>query len=204
MPDFSKLTDRQREIYEFIRKKIESRGYGPTVREIGENFGIKSPNGVMCHLKALEKKGLASETAIVVTADHGHTGRGGHGGVEPEVLAVPLVMAGAGVRAGASSFDAVVSFYAFNHVPRELLAPLLGRIHDWLAPSGRLMAAFGTTDLEGWTGEFLGATTFFSSFPPAINSQLVVDAGFVVERDEVIAITEPEGPAPFQWILARR
>jgi repressor LexA len=58
MPDFSQLTERQREIYDFIREKIESRGYGPTVREIGDNFGIKSPNGVMCHLKALEKKGL--------------------------------------------------------------------------------------------------------------------------------------------------
>ncbi|MFO0967391.1 MAG: transcriptional repressor LexA [Gemmataceae bacterium] len=58
MPDFSQLTERQREIYDFIREKIEARGYGPTVREIGENFGIRSPNGVMCHLKALEKKGL--------------------------------------------------------------------------------------------------------------------------------------------------
>src|SRR5215471_7077668 len=58
MPDFSQLTDRQREIYEFIRSKIEGRGYGPTVREIGLAFDIKSPNGVMCHLKALEKKGL--------------------------------------------------------------------------------------------------------------------------------------------------
>lgn len=58
MPDFSQLTERQREIYDFIRAKIEKRGYGPTVREIGEGFGIKSPNGVMCHLKALEKKGL--------------------------------------------------------------------------------------------------------------------------------------------------
>jgi repressor LexA len=58
MPDFSQLTERQREIYEFIRQKIESRGYGPTVREIGQGFDIKSPNGVMCHLKALEKKGL--------------------------------------------------------------------------------------------------------------------------------------------------
>jgi repressor LexA len=58
MPDFSQLTKRQREIYEFIRDKIESRGYGPTVREIGLGFEIKSPNGVMCHLKALEKKGL--------------------------------------------------------------------------------------------------------------------------------------------------
>ena len=58
MADFSQLTERQREIYEFIKEKIESRGYGPTVREIGEAFDIKSPNGVMCHLKALEKKGL--------------------------------------------------------------------------------------------------------------------------------------------------
>jgi repressor LexA len=58
MPDFSQLTQRQREIYDFIRDKIENRGYGPTVREIGEEFAIKSPNGVMCHLKALEKKGL--------------------------------------------------------------------------------------------------------------------------------------------------
>jgi repressor LexA len=58
MPDFSQLTERQREIYDFIQEKIEDRGYGPTVREIGVAFDIKSPNGVMCHLKALEKKGL--------------------------------------------------------------------------------------------------------------------------------------------------
>ena len=52
------LTRRQKAVYEFIRDKIRSRGYGPTVREIGEQFKIRSPNGVMCHLKALEKKGL--------------------------------------------------------------------------------------------------------------------------------------------------
>jgi repressor LexA len=54
------LTSRQREVYEFIREKIRNRGYGPTVREIGEQFEIASPNGVMCHLKALEKKGIIS------------------------------------------------------------------------------------------------------------------------------------------------
>ncbi len=52
------LTKRQRAVFEFIRDKIQNRGYGPTVREIGDRFGIRSPNGVMCHLKALEKKGL--------------------------------------------------------------------------------------------------------------------------------------------------
>ena len=58
MSEFDQLTDRQRNVYDFIRDKIVNRGYGPTVREIGEQFGISSPNGVMCHLKALEKKGL--------------------------------------------------------------------------------------------------------------------------------------------------
>ncbi len=58
MESFETLTERQQAVYQFIREKIRTRGYGPTVREIGIEFGIRSPNGVMCHLKALEKKGL--------------------------------------------------------------------------------------------------------------------------------------------------
>jgi repressor LexA len=57
------LTARQKAIYDFIKHKILNRGYGPTVREIGTGFKIKSPNGVMCHLKALEKKGLITREA---------------------------------------------------------------------------------------------------------------------------------------------
>lgn len=51
------ITKRQHEILDFIRDKIENRGFPPSIREIGEAFKIASPNGVMCHLKALEKKG---------------------------------------------------------------------------------------------------------------------------------------------------
>src|SRR5438876_10954575 len=58
MANLDALTLKQRQIYSFIRGKIQGRGYPPTVREIGNEFGIKSPNGVMCHLKALQKKGL--------------------------------------------------------------------------------------------------------------------------------------------------
>jgi hypothetical protein len=88
-------------------------------------------------------------------------------------------------------------------VPRDLLAPLLRRIHVWLAPGGRLLTAFGQSDMEGWTGEWLGAQTFFSSFPPEVNSRLVREAGFTIERDEVITFDEPEGPVSFQWVLAQ-
>ncbi len=55
---FDNLTPRQRDVYKFIREKIRGRGYGPTVREIATRFDINSPNGVVCHLKALVKKGM--------------------------------------------------------------------------------------------------------------------------------------------------
>jgi cyclopropane fatty-acyl-phospholipid synthase-like methyltransferase len=111
------------------------------------------------------------------------------------------------VELPASSFEAVTSFYAFNHVPRELLGPLLVRIHSWLVPGGWMMVAFGQSDLPGWTGDFLGATTYFASYPPETNSQLVRDAGFAIERDEVVTFQEPEpdaGTGRFKWVLAQR
>jgi repressor LexA len=51
------LTDRQREVLDFITDSIRKRGYPPTLREIGSHFGIRSTNGVNDHLRALEKKG---------------------------------------------------------------------------------------------------------------------------------------------------
>src|SRR6478672_2841779 len=51
------LTQRQREILDFISASIVERGYPPTLREIGLHFNIRSTNGVNDHLKALEKKG---------------------------------------------------------------------------------------------------------------------------------------------------
>ncbi len=102
------------------------------------------------------------------------------------------------------SFDAVVSFYAFNHIPRELLAPTFARIGHWLVPGGLLMTALGVGDTEAWTGEWLGAPTFFSSFPHETNTRLVREAGFEILRDELVTFREPEGDVTFQWVLAMR
>jgi len=52
------LTDRQREVYQWIRQHIETHGYSPSVRDIQDGLQIASPNGVMCHLHALRAKGL--------------------------------------------------------------------------------------------------------------------------------------------------
>jgi repressor LexA len=68
MSERPSLTEKQERVYEFIKDKIMNRGYGPTVREIGSAFGISSPNGVMCHLKALEKKGLITRESYMSRA----------------------------------------------------------------------------------------------------------------------------------------
>ena len=54
----TKITERQREIYEFIRTTLAARGIPPSMREIGEQFGIRSTNGVEGHLAALEQAGF--------------------------------------------------------------------------------------------------------------------------------------------------
>ena len=52
----AELTVRQQQILNFIYQHIDDHGWPPTVREIGAEMEISSPNGVMCHLKALKKK----------------------------------------------------------------------------------------------------------------------------------------------------
>ncbi|HJZ57812.1 MAG TPA: transcriptional repressor LexA [Gemmataceae bacterium] len=57
MSDATPLTTKQQAIYNYIRKHIETKGFPPAIRDICDAFDISSPNGVMCHLKALQKKG---------------------------------------------------------------------------------------------------------------------------------------------------
>jgi repressor LexA len=52
------LTDRQREIYDFITGYVDAHGYPPTVREIGEAVGLASPSTVHAHLANLERAGM--------------------------------------------------------------------------------------------------------------------------------------------------
>ncbi|OWR32781.1 repressor LexA [Saccharibacillus sp. O23] len=54
----SKISIRQQAILEFIRNEVKSKGYPPSVREIGEAVGLASSSTVHGHLDRLEKKGL--------------------------------------------------------------------------------------------------------------------------------------------------
>jgi repressor LexA len=52
------LTRRQKEILDFVAMHIETRGYAPTIEEIGDHFGLSSLATVHKHLTNLQQKGL--------------------------------------------------------------------------------------------------------------------------------------------------
>lgn len=51
------LTDRQREVFNFMRDFYHEHGYPPTIYEIGDHFGF-SAHGANCHIEVLVKKGV--------------------------------------------------------------------------------------------------------------------------------------------------
>ena len=93
----SALTPKQQQIYDFILSFSGRHGYPPSVREIGEHVGLKSPSTVHFHLKGLEAAGL-------ITKDKGKTRAitvsGGPGAPEVEAPADKIPVVGS-VAAGA-------------------------------------------------------------------------------------------------------
>lgn len=64
-PGSRPLTPKQAAVLGFIEGHLRKNARAPSLREIGAHFGIRSTNGVLEHLKALERKGFISreETA---------------------------------------------------------------------------------------------------------------------------------------------
>jgi repressor LexA len=88
------LTDRQKQIYEFLSVTVREKGYAPSIPEIGQRFKIASSRGVFDHLQALEKKGYikrVGKRAIELVSQSGRSAL-------PEAREIPIV---GRVRAGA-------------------------------------------------------------------------------------------------------
>ena len=60
-----KLTDRQKQVLQYIKDQISKHGTSPTIREIGNHMKIKSTNGVRLHLNALIKKGYLKKHQFI-------------------------------------------------------------------------------------------------------------------------------------------
>ncbi|MFB6212984.1 MAG: class I SAM-dependent methyltransferase [Candidatus Nanohaloarchaea archaeon] len=96
------------------------------------------------------------------------------------------------------SFDAVVSFYAIFHIPREEHGNLFGRIHRWLKEDGVILVTLGGGEMDEHRDEIGGAEMLWSSYTVEENRELVEEAGFDIIED---CIEEEEGHL---WILAEK
>jgi hypothetical protein len=97
--------------------------------EAGHGWGATSPEyaRAVAEVDAAVREVTArvdlEQDTLVVTADHGHVAVGGHGGPEPDVMRVPLVLAGRGVRAGVSGTCAQVDVAPTGSVQLGLPLP---------------------------------------------------------------------------------
>ncbi len=78
--------DNQQKILEFIKSEVQSKGYPPSVREIGDAVGLKSTSTVHGHLTRLEKKGLLHRDSMKPRAMEVLGGD-----LFPRAVSVPLV-----------------------------------------------------------------------------------------------------------------
>ncbi|MGI8795646.1 MAG: transcriptional repressor LexA [Acidimicrobiia bacterium] len=105
------LTDRQRQVLEFIDAEVRQRGYPPSVREIGEAVGLSSSSTVHAHLAALQDKGYLTRDPTKPRALEVHFESGAGAPVERRPARhVPLVgdvAAGTGVLAAENVEEAL-------------------------------------------------------------------------------------------------
>lgn len=85
-----------------------------------------------------------------------------------------------------ASFDAVVSFYAIFHLPREQHESLCGRVASWLRPGGYLLATLATHDEPAYTEDFFGAEMYWSNYGIATYRAMLDRCGFDVLAESTL------------------
>src|ERR1700682_3761798 len=119
------LTDRQSQVLDYIRTSIASRGYPPTLREIGARMGIRSTNGVNDHLRALERKGYLTREdmksrALRPTTTHDVADALGDAGAHGKASNDSKALFGAGAGAGGNDDEDVVEIQVLGRVAAGL------------------------------------------------------------------------------------
>jgi cyclopropane fatty-acyl-phospholipid synthase-like methyltransferase len=102
------------------------------------------------------------------------------------------------------SFDAIVSFYAIEHLPREQHGELFRRFASWLRPGGRLLFTLEPYDQPGETGTWLGVPMFFSHFDPETTERLLVEAGFSITNRSIETQLEGDREIDYVWHSATK
>ena len=97
-------------------------------------------------------------------------------------------------------FDAIVSFYAIFHIPREEHPKLLEHVHSLLKSEGLILITLATSSMEcDQNPDFVGAPMAWSSYSVEDNKKMVRNAGF-----DILMSVEDYRTESHLWILARK
>jgi repressor LexA len=155
-----KLTDKQEQIFEFMKRAILEAGFPPTVREIGDEFGMTA-KGAYDHIKAIEKKGYIrcsknKSRAIEIVKYAAAAGN------ESELIA------------GIDDIDLDVNINAFSNEASaaSLMVPLVGRI----AAGVPITAAENIDEYLPFPKDSFGSGPFFAL---KVSGDSMIDAGIL-------------------------
>ena len=153
-----RLTDRLREGASILDAGCGS-GY-PVSKILAENFQV---TGVDFSTKQTQRARAQLSNAMFVCAD---------------VANLPFQD---------STFDAIVSFYAMIHIPREEHQQLIVNFHRILKPEGLAFLCMGAGDLPPETAEYLGAKMFWSHYDRKTYLEILERSHFGVVWSDIIA-----------------
>jgi repressor LexA len=155
------LTERQRTILEVIRSSVTTRGYPPSIREIGDAVGLTSTSSVAHQLRTLERKGYLRRDANRPRAVDVRT---------PEELATPVV------ATDVAGSDAL---------PEPTYVPVLGRI----AAGGPILAEEAVEDVFPLPRELVGEGSLFllKVVGESMIDAAICDGDWVVIRQQNVA-----------------
>jgi repressor LexA len=163
------LTDRQRTILDVIRASVSTRGYPPSIREIGDAVGLTSTSSVAHQLRTLERKGYLRRDpnrprAVDVRGGDTTRLRGADDATAPPVITdVP----------------------APDSLPGPIFVPVLGRI----AAGGPILAEEAVEDVFPLPRELVGAGTLFllKVVGDSMVDAAICDGDWVVVRQQNVA-----------------
>jgi repressor LexA len=155
------LTERQRTILEVIRASVTTRGYPPSIREIGDAVGLTSTSSVAHQLRTLERKGFLRRDANRPRAVDVRS---------PEEMATPVV------TTDVAGSDAL---------PEPTFVPVLGRI----AAGGPILAEEAVEDVFPLPRELVGEGSLFllKVVGESMIDAAICDGDWVVIRQQNVA-----------------
>jgi SAM-dependent methyltransferase len=103
-----------------------------------------------------------------------------------------------------ASFDAVISFYTLEHLPRTEHKAILQRIYQWLREGGYCLISTEAGEVEEIVSQWLGVPMYFSCFDPETLKQMVRETGFEIVETAVETQIEGDSEIPYLWLLARK